>query len=550
MWRATDPQGNEAAKVRYDIVRYTRGVVLDLGCGPYKAFPHFLGVDSCKDTELFGIKMRPDLPIDAADPVAFANSFHDDSCDAIFSSHLLEHVEDYRATLAAWWKVLKVGGYLCLYLPHRDLYPRIGTEGSNPDHKHDFAPGDIEDALRAFATFDLVVNETRDQGTEYSFLQVYQKIESPDGCHECRYSYVRPRPEKTACVVRHGGIGDQIQASALLPELKRQGYHVTLLTTPKGREILEHDPHVDDWFMVDKDQVPLVELPAFWKAIAKRYDKFINLNESVEGTFLPAPGRAAHLWPQPLRHKMLNVNYAEFAADLAELPFKAEARFYPTKDEEAWADGYLAALQQIFAPDWVIGMRAEPVYAIMFVLSGSSPHKFTPHMDAVMNMVLHRLARAVFILVGDEVCRMLEAGWHPEDEMLPAYKLRDRVRCESGKLGIRKVLALAQKVDCVIGPETGVLNAVANETDVKKVVMLSHSSHENLTKHWANTSAVAGVAPCYPCHRLHIDSEFCNLDPESHAAACQQGVNPVHLYAPIDTDYTGWARVQMMRSAA
>ena len=44
-WRAEDPMGDEASKVKYDIVEYTRGAVLDLGCGPSKAFPHFIGVD-------------------------------------------------------------------------------------------------------------------------------------------------------------------------------------------------------------------------------------------------------------------------------------------------------------------------------------------------------------------------------------------------------------------------------------------------------------------------------------------------------------------------
>ena len=93
--------GDEASKVKYDIVEYTRGAVLDLGCGPSKAFPHFIGVDSCKDTELFGIKMRPDLVVE--DCTDLGPYIKDESCDAIFSSHLLEHIEDYRGALKDWW---------------------------------------------------------------------------------------------------------------------------------------------------------------------------------------------------------------------------------------------------------------------------------------------------------------------------------------------------------------------------------------------------------------------------------------------------------------
>ena len=48
VWRATDPEGNEAEKIRWAVVPYTRGKVLDIGCGPYKAFNHFIGIDSGK----------------------------------------------------------------------------------------------------------------------------------------------------------------------------------------------------------------------------------------------------------------------------------------------------------------------------------------------------------------------------------------------------------------------------------------------------------------------------------------------------------------------
>src|SRR5574340_1003298 len=50
---------------------------------------------------------------------------------------------------------------------------------------------------------------------------------------------VESRPPKSACVVRYGGFGDSIHAANLFPELKRQGYHVTVNTLPRGYEILK-----------------------------------------------------------------------------------------------------------------------------------------------------------------------------------------------------------------------------------------------------------------------------------------------------------------------
>lgn len=173
MWRAEDPQGNESAKVRWELIPYTRGRGLDVGCGPYKVFPHMIGVDNCIDTQLFGIAMQPDVQADVQDLSIFA----DGSMDFVYSSHTLEHIQDFAKALREWWRVIKVGGYLTVYLPHKKFYPNVGTEGANPDHKHDFLPSDIVEAMKEIGSWDLLVNEERNEGMEYSFLQVYQKLE-------------------------------------------------------------------------------------------------------------------------------------------------------------------------------------------------------------------------------------------------------------------------------------------------------------------------------------------------------------------------------------
>ena len=66
----------------------------------------------------------------------------DESFDFVYSSHTLEHVMDPAITLRNWWRVLKPGGYLLVYIPHRDLYEKKKTLPSNWnfDHKTFFLP--------------------------------------------------------------------------------------------------------------------------------------------------------------------------------------------------------------------------------------------------------------------------------------------------------------------------------------------------------------------------------------------------------------------------
>lgn len=557
MWRAEDPQGDEAAKVKHRIVPYTRGAVLDMGCGPSKAFPHFIGVDSCKDTELFGIQMKPDVVCDVSDPKAIYETFEPGSVDAIFSSHCLEHIDDWKTAVRAWWDIIKVDGHLVLYLPCRGVYPSIGEPGANPDHKHDFIPEDIPMGMLDIGLkFDVLVSEIRSEEREYSFLMVIKKLPQ-DAELPAPFTYIakqrEPQPEKRVCVVRYGGFGDMIQTAGVLPALKRAGFHVTVMTTPKGQDILKADPHVDAWIIQDDNQVPNEWLATYWRAWSKEFDRFVNLSESIEGTLLAIPGRANHGWPVNLRRRVMGINYHEFTADIAGVEFSPDARFYVTIEEAAQVQRYLAhvkervakaakpkprnAAQQImghaptFARDAV--PLLQPVFNIMWCLSGSSMHKAYPHMDAVIAKMLVEFPEAAIHLTGDAACQILETGWEKEP----------RVFRQSGEMSIRQTLALAQQCDMVIGPETGVLNAVAFEESVTKVLMLSHSSFENLPKHWVNTLTIepnAEFAPCFPCHRLHYDRTYCPMEEQTHAAVCAFSITPGTVFDAACVGYQRW----------
>lgn len=509
-WRAEDPQGDESRKIKWEVVPYTVGRGLDIGSGPRKIFEHFISVDNCHHSK-FGWLIRPDVEADAQKIDMFASA----SMDFVFSSHLLEHIDDTAKTLKEWWRVIKPGGYLVLYLPHKNFYPNVGQPHANQDHKHDFLPDDIIGLMKDFGSWDLVRNEDRNEDKEYSFFQVYKKnaawqnYKDDDTSHKYRYSYKDPKPEKSVGVVRYGAFGDLIQTSAILAGFKSQGYHVTLYTSDPGFQAVKHDPNIDRVLLQGKDQVRNEELIEFWDNEAKKYDKWVNLSESVEGNWLAMPGRSNHRWPQHLRHKHLNVNYLQFMNELAGLPLKPEnQRFHPTDAERVWAKQQRAKMHG-------------PV--IVWSMAGSAVHKTWPYLDQVIARLMLASRNIQVVLVGGPECVMLESGW--ENEI--------RVHRRSGIWTIRESLAFLEFADLIIGPETGVLNAAAM-LPIPKIITLSHSSLENLTRDWINTVSLQPASTdCYPCHQLHYGFEHCRKDETTGVAACQADISPDQLYESV-----------------
>ena len=511
-WSMDGPQGHESRKIKYLLPRYTRGKVLEIGCGTEKAYPHFVGYDNGHH---FGLATAADIEGDAAD----LSRFQDEAFDAVFASHVLEHMEDMAAALAEWSRVLKIGGFLCLYVPSSNMYPKCGEPGANPDHKHDIYPGDIAALLdESPYWYEQVECEERSGGNEYSLFEVYKKLATADGTDaDCVTVPRRIYSGKTACVCRFGGFGDMLQSALVFPRLREQGFRVTVMTTPRGQDVIRHDPHVDDWYIVDQDQIPNEELPAFWHEQSRRFDRFINLSESIEGYLLALPGRTNHTWPASVRRKRMNLNYHEWTAELAGVPFAPAPLFYPSLDET------LRAKERV----------AEGGFNVLWALSGSSSHKYTPHQDAVIARVMLDMPEARVFLVGDDFCRILEMGWEAEC----------RVVRLSGEMTIRETLALAQQVHLVIGPETGVLNAVGMESVPHKILLLSHSSANNLSKHWRNTQALApDDCPCHPCHRLHYGPEFCHIDEKTGAARCATNIFPAAIWNAAEKVYRNWKR--------
>lgn len=499
VWDIKNPQCNESKKIVWEVAPYLRGRGVDIGAGDFKILPHAISVDNMHHVA-FGFQHKPDVIADASKLDIFGSA----SMDWVYSSHTLEHVEDMEATLKEWWRIIRPGGHLVMYLPHKDFYPNIGQSGANPDHKRDFVPSDVIAAMPD--GWDLLENQDRNEDQEYSFLLVFKKR------NDKRNTYVHavsPGDRPRALLVRYGAFGDVLQASSVIKGLKDQGYHVTLHCSPPGSDVIAHDPNIDKIILFDKDQIPNHNLGDFWTWQKKKYNLFVNLSESVEGSLLAMPGRAQYGWLPEARHQMMNRNYLEFQHALAGVPHVPQVKFFPTDEERTWAKKIRSK------------MGEGPV--VMWALAGSSIHKTWAGLDNILASLMVQFPTCNVVLVGGPECVILEQGWEKES----------RIHKTSGKWSIRQTLTFLGCCDMVIGPETGVLNA-ASQMPMPKVVFLSHSTVDNLTRDWVDTSSLSSASThCRgrgdnqspACHMMLYNWDQCSKDEETGTAKCQAEIS-------------------------
>jgi len=168
----------------------TGPVILDVGykganSNAVPVFPHAIGID-----------------LDYPGYDGLHLPFGDASVDAVFASHVLEHVQDAEAAVREWFRVVKPGGFIVCIVPHQYLYERRRSLPSkwSSEHLRFYTPGsllcEIETSLlpNSYRIRRLVDN---DLGFAYAFT-------TPDkhasGCYEIELVLERiPQPSWEFC---------------------------------------------------------------------------------------------------------------------------------------------------------------------------------------------------------------------------------------------------------------------------------------------------------------------------------------------------------------
>ena len=165
--------GGNTYAIRLTALKYCKGTGLDIGASHWP--------------------LPGSTPIDTESGPGIADSIDDFpavSQDYVFSSHCLEHIENWQGTLDVWVEKLRPGGILFLYLPHPSCKL---WHHSNPfmAAAHKWVP-DPETTAAALMKRGMDIID-RDDGPDhfYSFFICARKQGPSTRCHKQSTDYMR-----------------------------------------------------------------------------------------------------------------------------------------------------------------------------------------------------------------------------------------------------------------------------------------------------------------------------------------------------------------------
>jgi FkbM family methyltransferase len=338
-----------------------------------------------------------------------------------------------------------------------------------------------------------------------------------------RMAMNRPHKKEWVGVARCGGVGDNLIAASVCRPLKELGYKVEVITQNPQACVFENNPFIDKLSVYEKDDWPpdLSDWQELFRRRAKEYDRFGNLSHSVECRHGLVPIQTWYWWPEKMRRKLCGGNYLETAHDVFDVPYTFGPLFFPTAEE----------IEQALATRRKLGDKP----LIGWTLSGTRVDKVYPYAALLIARLIKELDVQVVMLGAPPPSRDFDL----------AKGIMEHVKVQNGTVAglthaaspslenqtwpIRRILTFAAHCDMVIGPDTGPSWSVAFEP-VPKIILISHTSAENITKHWINCVTLHAdpqKVPCWPCHRLHDNFSTCNpiKTPGGEFASCISDVS-------------------------
>jgi len=333
-----------------------------------------------------------------------------------------------------------------------------------------------------------------------------------------------------ACIARHGGFGDNLIASTVLPGLKKRYDMVEVITGEPMGVMFENNPYIDKLTVMKPGKPEWGDGHVWHKWFYERsmdYAFFANLSHSCEVLGVAMRSATSYWWSDKMRRQLYGRSYLELAHDICDIPYDEIAPdFYPTDEEK----------EKAVETKVKVGPRA-----VGWVLSGSRIDKIHPLADIMITRIIKELHLPVIMFGAPgkdfELAKLVQSEVKKNNRTDDGLHLALSPDAEKPTWGPRRVCAQVQTCDIVVGPDTGPMWAVAMH-DMPKVMMASHAGATNITKHWKNTTTLHADpvrVPCFPCHRLIDDHTLCMPNADKNGSACISDITVDDMLSTVAT---------------
>lgn len=331
-------------------------------------------------------------------------------------------------------------------------------------------------------------------------------------------------------IARPAAIGDTIIITPLIRYLHAQGNEIFMLTSEVGSEIIVNNPHITKLYIHPKNSVPLDGLDKCFLAFKEAWecDQLIDLCESIEVNLSLYPSSPRYKYPLYERKEICDKNFYEETFKRAGLDWGDSKN---SIDMDV-VTGEMFRPEMFFTPDEEKAMQKfykpfKDKFVLLWALSGSARCKTYPYVEDTLNMMLGRYNDLVVITVGDAICKILEQP----------FKDNNRIIKKSGEWSIRESILACKYASCIISPDTGVLHG-SGCFDTPKIGLLTHTTIENITKHFTNDYSLEAdhdLITCSPCFQLHYVSKVsCNFDIDGYTPVCMKFFDPERITRQIE----------------
>lgn len=277
-----------------------------------------------------------------------------------------------------------------------------------------------------------------------------------------------------------GGYGDACFVTRVPRLLAERGHIVDVACEKSIRAVFANNPHIRKFVTVPPTHV--------WKdyeKVSKRYDKVYATHGHVEVGLLYRTDIKWGAVPNTThrREKAKGKNYQDEifkGIGLRRKAGKPEFYFTPKEQQKIWG------LRDMLDRD--------KKKLILWQWEGSSQSKTLVYGPQYLKKAMELFPDTInYIFTWDA---NLQAQI-PED---------NRAFLAAGKVEPRESILLCKAADLVIGPESFLINAAA-AFDTPKIVFMSHSTPDNLTRYFTNCQCIEPTkeVDCYPCYLIQTN---------------------------------------------